>query len=612
MSGNVPNSFPANDSRSGLPPHDFSQAFYDLAEYAYLRHPLHPKVTLGERRRLHYDHILDVGDMAIAIAARQTRTAKFGQGPVQDLLARVMLPDHRQDDAMNPPDMHECWLDSPIILVDLGPCSANRFTSERFVAHEDKRFSEQYQLITQNIDLSQAVVIDGYQRLRQASRRALLNGEPQMLNYISISMWEALRYVPTIASRERRKHTHEQIASLFREDPENPPAETLHRYLPAARENVHKDRGVKAVPLSRQKMIIGSITAPSARGRPKADVVLSALFLEIKLEFRRASIFRDLLKAERSRWNKSVEPQNVKSQGKLTPARLYDRITDPVIEPIRKQNLTRSRLTEKKALKDKSKTDRRQYREKIGVMGLDAFLDQITSQTYVEGGFRDAEEFNQICTTMFGRAKAQGGISGAAELVEKSIETAARLFRVYFRIKCLSSPAVREILGLKQSKESFSRDDSKAMQDYRNAYTYPVEGVVGKNTKIHVKDVFSISATIGYNICDFYPEYCVVADIVDALVDVLAQANDKSGKPSRTRRAFASAFTFACYGVSHYVRNPDRWQAWIDFEVQARLRGVSFDEAVEIYAKIYRELMPEQHTRNGFNFAKERLTQFPM
>ena len=90
MSGNVPNSFPANDSRSGLPPHDFSQAFYDLAEYAYLRHPLHPKVTLGERRRLHYDHILDVGDMAIAIAARQTRTAKFGQGPVQDLLARVM------------------------------------------------------------------------------------------------------------------------------------------------------------------------------------------------------------------------------------------------------------------------------------------------------------------------------------------------------------------------------------------------------------------------------------------------------------------------------------------------------------------------------------------
>lgn len=168
----------------------------------------------------------------------------------------------------------------------------------------------------------------------------------------------------------------------------------------------------------------------------------------------------------------------------------------------------------------------------------------------------------------------------------------------------MSYPAIRGISGLYQSTESFVKTDSAATQDYLDAYTNPMNGVVGKSTKIHVKDAFAISATIGFNICDFYPEHSVVADIVEVLVDVLAQAKDESGKASRTRRAYASAVTFACYGVSHYVRAPDRWQPWIDFQRQAQMRGVSFDQAAVIYGKLYRELAPEQHTRNGFNLSK--------
>lgn len=610
MSNSITNSECINQHYDDIDRHHWSDQFYRLAEYAAERYPLHPKVTHGEHRVLHHNHILDVGELALTIAARQAITAKFGVGCIHDLFARVILPDHRLNVAVDPPKIHKCWHDSPILLVDVGPsdpkrlasehCDPKRFTSEHLVGHNDPQFAGQFQLVAHNIDLSQAVVIDGCQRLWQAARRFFAEGKPATISYISVSMWEALRYIPTIAIRERRGQKPEQIRSLFVRDDANPPTGTLHRYLPAARLHAQKGPGLRLDNQNRQKLVIGGVHAPSSRGRPMADAVLSRLLLELKLEFRRASVFRDLLSKDWHRMGKRERPREIEPLTKLTPGDLYDRIIDPVVVKISEANLRNSRLVSKNDLKDSAKIDRRQYREKIGVMSLDAFLDQINRKTYVEGGFQDSKDFEETCKTMFRMATQEAGIAGGVALLEKSIQTAISLFKVYFRVKCICYPAAREILALKQSEEAFANRNSQASKDYEMAFTRLVTGVVGSITHIHVKDVFAHSATIGYNLCDFYPEYSVVADIVEALVDVIAQAKDHTGQASKTRRARASAVIFACYGVSHYVQQPDRFEAWCNFAHQAQLHGVSFDQAAEIYAKIYRDMVPLEHTRNGF------------
>jgi hypothetical protein len=604
MSNSITNSECINQHYDDIDRHHWSDQFYRLAEYAFDRYPLHLKVTHGERRSLHHHHVLDVGDVALTIAAGRARTAKFGFGPVEDLLARVILPDHRFNDAINPPEMHQCWLDSPILVVDLGPCDEKRLVPDSFALHTNLDYAEYLQLVPYNIDLSQAVVIDGYQRLRQAERKARESGKPATMRYISISMWETRRYIPTISMGERRKLTTEQIRSLFVRDEANRPTGTLHRYLPAARLHAQKGPGLRLDNQNRQKLVIGGIHAPNSRGRPKADDVLSRLFLHWRLEFRRASVFRDLLSKDWHRMGKRERPREIEPLTKLTPGDLYDRITDPVIEPIEGANLKDSRLVSKKDLKGSTKTDRRHYREKIGVMSLDAFLDQITRKTYEEGGFQDSKDFEETCKTMFRMATQEAGIAGGMACFEASIRTAISLFKVYFRIKCLCYPATLEISALKQSEDAFSLRNSKATKDYENAFAKPMSGLVGSVTQIHVKDVFAHSATIGYNLCDFYPEYSVVADIVEALVDVLAQAKDQTGQASKKRRAYASAVTFACYGVSHYFRQPDRFEAWCDFAHQAQLHDVSFDQATEIYAKIYRDMFPPEFTKNGLRLSE--------
>lgn len=617
MANSAQNSECANQQHDGLDRHYDIWPFFRLAEYAAERYPLHPRVAHGERRALHHHHILDVGELALTIAARQARTARFGVGCIHTLFARVILPDHRLNVAVDPPEIHRCWHDSPILLVDVGPsdpkrlasepCDPKRFTSEHLVGHNDPQFAGQFQLVAHNIDLSQAVVIDGCQRLWQASRRFDADGKPETINYISISMLEALRFIPTIAIRERRKLTPEQIKSLFVRDDANPPTGTSHRYLPAARRHAQEGSGLRLDNQNRQKLVIGGVHAPSSRGRPMADAVLSRLLLELKLEFRRASVFRDLLSKEWHRMGKRARPREIEPLTKLTPGDLYDRIIDPVVVKIAEESLRDSRLVPKNDLKDSTEIDRRHYREKIGVMSLDAFLDQITRKTYEEGGFQDRNDFEETCKTMFRMATQEAGIAGGVALLEKSIQTAISLFKVYFRVKCICYPAVREILALKQSEEAFANRNSQASKDYERAFTRLITGVVGSITHIHVKDVFAHSATIGYNLCDFYPEYSVVADIVEALVDVLAQARDQSGQASKTRRACASAVTFACYAVSHYVQQPDRFEAWCNFAHQAQLHRVSFDQAVEIYAKIYRDMVPPEHTRNGFTLSRGQI-----
>ncbi|WP_284178079.1 hypothetical protein [Rhabdaerophilum sp. SD176] len=612
MSAFDPKSQAANQHYDDIDRHHWSDHFYQLAKYAAARYPLHPKVTHGELRSLNYHHLLNVGDLALTIAARRARTAKFGSGPAEDFLARVILPDHRFDDAVNPPEMHECWLDSPILVVDLGPCEEQRLAPDSFALHANLDYAEFLQPVAYNIDLSQAVVIDGYQRLRQAERRARESGKPAMMSYISISMWETRRYIPTLAMGERRKQTAEQMRSLFVKDDANPPTGTLHRYLPAARQHAQRAPGLRFDNQNRQKLVIGAIHAPISQGRPKPDAVLSRLFLELRLEFRRACVLRNQLKEA---WLKSGRPAlpsptmgliNIGEGQSFAPI-LYDRITDPVILPIEGAALKDVRLVSKKDLKDRTKIDRRHYVEKIGVMSCDAFLDQITSKTYVEGGFQDNEDFEETCKTIFQMATQEAGIAGGVGLLEKSIQTAISLFKIYFRVKCICYPAAREILALKQSEASFANKNSQASKDYERAFTRLVTGVVGSITDIHVKDVFAHSATIGYNLCDFYPKHSVVADIVEALVDVLAQAKDKSGQASKTRRAYASAVTFACYGVSHYVEQPDRFLAWCDFAHQAQLHGVSFDKATEIYGKTYRDMFPPEFTRNGLRLSEEQI-----
>lgn len=605
MSQPVKNSMSDAPIQGELDRHDHSEFFFEFADYAAQRYPLHPKVTAGERRALFHNHILDVGDLARAIATRRAPTAKFGTGKPEDLFARVTLPDHRFDAAEHPAEIPSFWLDSPIIVVDLDTNVTKRSRFDCFVPHEDPHFDGYYQLNPYNIDLTNAVVVDGYQRLRQAIKMLTEEGRPARINYISISMREALLFVCTMSSADRSKQEPEQIRSLFIKDGRSIPAKSLHPYIPAARRHAQKGPGLRSDHRNRERLAIGAITAQTEMGRPKADAVLSALFLHWQLEFRRAVVFRDLLKREWTQSDKPPLPSAALDLIDLQPHNscttlLYDRMTDPVLDPIGKAETLDPRWKQKDILKNNVKEDRRQYRDKIGTMGVDAFLDRITSKTYTDGGFENAQEFNKICTTLFEHSMAEGGIGGAAALLEQSIQTGISLFRVYFRIIRLCYPAVRTIAAMKQSEDAFSLVNSKATKDYVLAFSGPMTGAVGKHTHIHVKEIFAHSATIGHNLCDFYPEYSVVADIVEALVDVIAQSRDESGTASETHRAQASAFAFANYAASHRMGRPDRWKAWSDFSVQAQLNGVTFDEAVYFYSSIYESFTPLEATKNGF------------
>jgi hypothetical protein len=195
-------------------------------------------------------------------------------------------------------------------------------------------------------------------------------------------------------------------------------------------------------------------------------------------------------------------------------------------------------------------------------------------------------------------SKAQSGFAGTLDLLNKSIHTGVVIFSLYFRVKCFTYPATKDILGMNQSIEAFAVKESEAAKNYRKVFSDIAKGPVGKITRIHVKDVFVLSAAVGYNLCDFFPRYSVVADIVDALVDVVAQSKDESGAATEASRTHAAAFAFANYAASHYMKAPDRREAWSDFADQARLNGVSFDRAVEIYETIYKSFIPEHFTRN--------------
>lgn len=586
----------SSDGRSHIDP---KQARFDFAHYVSLRYPLYPKVTVGEGRLLFHNHILDIGSLALDIAMGQTRTARFGTATPNGLLARVVLPNHRFDKAAEPPQMPAFWLDTPVILIDLKRHDPKRFAPDLLVSNKGPELCGYMQLLAYSIDLANAVVVDGYHRLRQAARMSPSGASPSRINYISITAREAIRYIPTMNRKAGQRQSIGQLRSLFINDQGHIPSKSLHRYIPAAIRDSFKGPGVGPELEHGDKFVIGKITVPVEVGRPRHDELLEAILLQWQLEFRRARVFRDLLEREWKRGGATDIGDEAEALIRMSPGDLYDAMTEPLMVILRAAGLVGTRFEEKRPPKPGVGSGRDQYLEKIGVMGLDAFLDKITGKTYTNAGFESDQEFISVLSDMYENINIKSGLSGGVQLLNQSIRTAIILFKIYFRIKCFIYPLTKEILSMKQKEKSFKNEDSKASEFYKKEFYDRMNGVIGEITNVHIRHIFEISARIGYNLCEFYPNYNSLSDIVDVLVEVIAQHKDKKGEASKSRRAYSSTFTFASYILSEYEEQPDRREQWADLVKFAELHGVKFDEIVAIYARIYKAIMPEGFTKHG-------------